>query len=238
MQTLRPAAGLLVLLTLCPMAGAQVRITEVTLSSRTVELTNFGTSTVNLAGWFFCHSFIYPSPGGSIAAGQSRQFVLNSLSQSATDLGLYSDSNFASAASMVDFVQWGSGGNGRESVAVSKGIWTSGTFLTVPASGLSLHAKGLVTTGQRTGNWFTALPHNGFPLPGPVIETAGLANGQWKVDVSSFHLASALRAQVTSDFSADWLPAGGTTEDLGGGKFRLTFPSQGARQFARVQANF
>ena len=58
-------------------ANAQLRITEVNLSTRNVEVTNFGATTVNVAGWFFCHRFNYPSLGGSIAAGASRQFTVN-----------------------------------------------------------------------------------------------------------------------------------------------------------------
>ena len=34
---------------------------------------------------------------------------------------------------MLDFVQWGSAGNGRESVAVEKGIWAAGTFIEGPS---------------------------------------------------------------------------------------------------------
>ena len=39
---------------LIPESGqAQIRFTEVTLSTRNVELTNFGSTTVNLSAWFF-----------------------------------------------------------------------------------------------------------------------------------------------------------------------------------------
>ena len=36
----------------------------------------------------------------------------------ASDLGLYNSSAFSSTTAMEDFVQWGAGGQGRESVAV------------------------------------------------------------------------------------------------------------------------
>ncbi len=46
------------------------------------------------------------------------------------DLALYfATGSLSESGSMLDFVQWGSGGNGAQSVAVSKGIWTSGTYL-------------------------------------------------------------------------------------------------------------
>ena len=53
------------------------------------------------------------------------------------DLGLYlpvvnatnSNADFADSEMMIDFTQWGSSGNGRESVAVTKGIWSAGDFV-------------------------------------------------------------------------------------------------------------
>jgi hypothetical protein len=51
------------------------------------------------------------------------------LSVSDSELGLYNSSNFASSVSMQDYVQWGSAGHEREVVAVNKGIWTAGTFV-------------------------------------------------------------------------------------------------------------
>ena len=32
---------------------------------------------------------------------------------------------------MIDFTQWGSASNGRESVAVTKGIWSPGDFIEI-----------------------------------------------------------------------------------------------------------
>ncbi|MGB1031809.1 MAG: GC-type dockerin domain-anchored protein [Flavobacteriales bacterium] len=47
------------------------------------------------------------------------------------DMGLYLPSGaFSSTDAMVDFTQWGTAGNGRESVAVAKGIWSAGDFAT------------------------------------------------------------------------------------------------------------
>src|SRR5436190_5865347 len=150
-----------------PSLRAQVRITEVTISSRNVEVTNFGTAPVNLSGWFFCHKFTYPGLSGTIAAGQSLQFTVN-FNQTGSDLCLYSNNNFSNPAGMQDFLQWGTAGNGRESVATdpTKQIWTAGFFFAVPPTGKSLHAKGVTpATGTRTANWFPGWPHAGFPVP-------------------------------------------------------------------------
>src|SRR5688572_20767989 len=121
-------------------ATGQVRITSVALSTRKVLVTNFGEESVDLSNWWWCHQFFYTTLGGSLAAGETREFTLpGALSQTASDLGLYDSASFASTDSMQDFLQWGSGGNGRELTASEKGIWTAGAFLAVPPNGKSLH---------------------------------------------------------------------------------------------------
>ncbi|MFT4612793.1 MAG: hypothetical protein ACJA1H_001723 [Glaciecola sp.] len=108
-----------------------------------VTIKNFGTTTENVGSYRFCSLFGYRTlnsqttvidgslnlaPGGEVTVSISG----NWLNDSAADLGLYLPTgNFGTPANMVDFTQWGSGGNGRESVAVSKGIWTAGTFINV-----------------------------------------------------------------------------------------------------------
>ena len=54
---------------------------------------------------------------------------------------------------MEDFVQWGGGGNGRESVAVSKGIWTQGAFVSPVAQGHSIEYDG---DGNDVSDWADA----------------------------------------------------------------------------------
>ena len=221
-----------------PAAQAQVRITEVTISTRNVELTNFGTASVDLTNWRFCHKFSYVSPGGTIAAGATRQFTVN-FNQTASDLGLYNSSNFGSAAAMQDFVQWGSGGNGRESVAVSKTIWTTGFFLAVPTAGKSLHAreKRLLDTGSRTDNWFPGWPHAGWPVPDMEFESIAIVGGQWRLIGKSYYLTSAHGVDVRSDLASPWVPVTAPSiVELGGGRLDVRFPATGVRQFTRLRA--
>lgn len=218
-------------------AAAQVRITEVNVSARNVEITNFGTTTVNLSGWFFCHRFTYPSLSGSIAPGESRQFSV-SFDRTSSDLCLYTSSAFASATALEDFIQWGAGGIGRESVAAAKGIWTTGSFFTVPATGVSYHAKAQPpASGLRLSNWFTALPHAGFPVPAPALETGTLTGGTWTLTVNSRYLPASLIPEVNTSLTGTWTTPAVTRTDLGSGRVRLTFPAaSGAREFARVRA--
>lgn len=138
----------------------QVKINEVLLSSSgdQVELKNFGTSSVDVSSWWFCSLFGYTQistltvisgvanipPGGIFS-------VSRNLNDSSADLGLYNSGSFASSSAMQDFVQWGGSGQGRESVAVAKGIWTAGDFVTTPADGHSLEYDG---SGNTSSDWF------------------------------------------------------------------------------------
>jgi len=133
---------------------ARVVINEVSPNANRVELWNNGTSTVNVSNWQFCSRFQYqPLSSATIVEGnlnlEAGAFLvmdIQPLNNSAADLGLYNSGNFSSASAMEDFVQWGSGGIGRENVAVSKGIWVAGTFVAAPTSGQSM-----IWDGQTTG---------------------------------------------------------------------------------------
>ncbi len=221
---------------LTAIAPAQVRITEVNVQQQRVELTNFGQTTVSLTTWQWCRRFVYSAVGGSIAPGETRQFSV-SMDQTSSDIGLYRSSLFGSSTDMEDFVQYGAAGIGRESVAVAKGIWPAGQFLTTPAAGLSLHAKGQPpASGSRLPNWFTGQPHQGFPVPGPQIESFTVTGGEWRLVVSSFHLASALKAEASADLGPVWQMQTPAVLDLGSGRFDIRFPASGPRQFARISA--
>lgn len=222
-------------------AEAQVRITEVTISTRNVELTNFGTTSVNLATWQWCHRRSYAAVGGTIAPGASRQFTVG-FNQTSSDLGLYKSSLFGSASDMEDFVQWGASfvNSGREGVAVTKGIWTSGFFFAVPPAGTSLHAKAEPpATGLRTTNWFPGWPHPGFPVPPIRIESIAITAGEWRIIAQSPFLTGAHRADAGPDLTTglQQVPAPVIAE-LGNGRIDVRFPAAGERQFARLRAEF
>lgn len=124
-------------------ASAQsLRITSVNPNSNEITLTNFGAGE-DFSTFRLCSLFEYETLNSSdisivsgdfdLAMGESVSITWqasNGMDPSGADLGLYLPSGgFGSAASMVDFVQWGSGGNGREGIAVSAGLWATGTFL-------------------------------------------------------------------------------------------------------------
>ena len=232
-------------------AQAQVRITEVNVSTRNVEVTNFGAASVNLTGWRFCHIFTYPSLSGNIAAGESRQFSVT-FNQTASDLCLYRAAlagetfSFGDPNFMQDFIQWGAGGQGRQSVAVAKGIWTNSppasAFFAVPAAGLSFHAKAQPpATGVRNSNWFTGLPHAGFPVPAPELESFAIVGGEWRLIAKSYHLLPALRTEANANLSTVWPVQTPVVADLGltagRRRFDIRFPTTGLRQFVRMRAD-
>ena len=54
------------------------------------------------------------------------------------ELGLYTTSSFGSSDALISYLEWGSAGHGRASVAIAAGLWEADFFLTPPAEGESL----------------------------------------------------------------------------------------------------
>lgn len=116
-----------------------------------VELLNAGAGDADIGGWVIssgASTFTFGF-GFRLAAGER---VVVHLGQSGTNS---SSAQFAPSFAelgdggslallrggndLVDFVQWGSGGNAFEAAASAAGLWVAGTALAVPAEGLSLH---------------------------------------------------------------------------------------------------
>ncbi|WP_353776956.1 T9SS type A sorting domain-containing protein [Winogradskyella sp. 3972H.M.0a.05] len=121
---------------------SQIRMIEVDPSTERVKVKNFGGTTVDISSYRVCTLFNYagsaPLSSMTLLSGDFNlepnaevEFTsAAAMNDTAADFCLYLGSgSFGSPSAMVDFVQWGSSGNGRESVAVSKGIWSAGTFL-------------------------------------------------------------------------------------------------------------
>ena len=133
-----------------------------------IEIKNIGDATADIGGWWFCNRLSYTQlptgvtipPGGIIVfhVGSSGTNTstdiflsgMSSLNASASDVSFYFNSTFTSSSSIRDFVQWGSGGNGRESVAVGAGIWTAGDFITDVTEGHSIEYDG---DGNSSSDW-------------------------------------------------------------------------------------
>lgn len=124
-------------------ATAQIRILGTDPSQGLLMIKNFGTTTVDITGHIVCAQANYVTIstlniiGGSPAALMGGQTVwLNGfpMNLAGGELALYipgtSGGGFGSAANLLDYVQWKTSGNLRENVAVAKGIWTAGDFVT------------------------------------------------------------------------------------------------------------
>ncbi len=137
---------LLLLLLITAYGYAQIRIIQVEPSTNTIKIKNFAGSTVDISTYRLCSDIKYTNNLTSGTTIISGSLILTAGSEvelivpttvpgswqdllSESDLGIYLDASFSSASSMVDFVQWGSGNHGRQSVAVTKGIWTAGEFV-------------------------------------------------------------------------------------------------------------
>lgn len=122
---------------------SQIRITKVDPFTDEVIIKNFGTSTVDISGYWFCTKITYGSlatasvVNGSLnlGAGSEVTLVVNTaagLDNTSSDLSIYFQQPFGTATNMVDFIQYGDSfpvGFGREGEAVSQGFWTAGTFI-------------------------------------------------------------------------------------------------------------
>jgi hypothetical protein len=69
------------------------------------------------------------------------------------ELGLYSTPSYTNPDAMTDYVEWGSTGHQRSTVAVAAGIWNTGDFLDFfPGTDETYMWDG---TGDAPANWFT-----------------------------------------------------------------------------------
>ncbi len=117
---------------------AQVIINEV-LPGGTVELKNIGQSTIDVSGYILCEFPTYNAISnltilsGSTSMAPGDILAVDGWSPAMDpmdgEMGLYINNNFGSANSIVSYVEWGSTGHRRSSVATSAGIWPVGDFV-------------------------------------------------------------------------------------------------------------
>lgn len=105
-----------------------------------IEVINTGPQAGNIHGhWIAIHPFYLELPSTIVEVGQSVRISLDPnadpgavvsaagllpvLVPSAGEVGLYSNGNFGDPNSIVDYLEWGSGGHFRSTVAIAAGIW-------------------------------------------------------------------------------------------------------------------
>ncbi len=174
---------LLVLLGLSLTAQAQIRINEVGYAgvdfmgaSKWVELYNAGDSAEDVSELYLCNFPAYSQistlmvlEGAMvIPAGGHLVVAFNALGDGDGEVGLYTSNAFTSAAAMADYMQYGSAGHTRETVAVMAGVWTAGTFVPAAEAGATLAYFGSGATPA--GNW-----DNGTATPGATNEVSSVS---------------------------------------------------------------
>lgn len=127
----------------------------------TIEVGNLGPDAGDLTGYWLAIDPYYlelPStvlaPGTALIVSVAEDAdptlvvpafgLLPSLTGSSGEIGLYASGNFGSPDAIVDYVEWGSTGHVRSTVAIAAGLWPEDE--TVPVDG---SASGL-TVGDRT----------------------------------------------------------------------------------------
>ncbi len=169
-------AALFLFLTLSPLTSFgqddQIRLNEVDYVGQWVELFNAGTQTVDVSGLFLCSFPNYIPLGNlSVTAGSTTMapgdFLVVSWAPSSNftatsgEVGLYASNttNFGDAASMFDYMEYGSAGHQRESVAVANLFWETGAAVPLAPSGQTLSRNGVNVFGP--SHWEATAPSPG-----------------------------------------------------------------------------
>ena len=167
--TLNPTA------TPTPIGFTRVFIEEVSPLTRRIKLTNDTTSTVDLTDYWLCINngggYIQLNESdiqyinGSLALQQGESILMDLSTTSiatrfddsnGTDIGLYSTNDFTNPTAIVDYVRYFNNvSSGRDNVAVSAGIWTTGTFVNTSSMSTSQSVQ-RTTAVEGVNGWSVA----------------------------------------------------------------------------------
>ncbi|WP_298516349.1 T9SS type A sorting domain-containing protein [uncultured Kordia sp.] len=153
-------------------SNAQIVINEVK-ETGSIELKNLGASTVDVSTYWLCDFPAYERLDDASITVESGSLMLaagaiveisgfNFIDSTDGELGLYSSAAFSSSAAIVDYIEWGSTGHQRSSVAVAAGTWTTGNYIPAFDSSLSIQFDG---DGNTAGDY------------GAYVSTLGAENG-------------------------------------------------------------
>jgi hypothetical protein len=126
---------------------SNVRLLVVNVVDQRITFRNFGDLSEDISSWRLCSNFNYTFGGmmgdgaitiidGNYNLSPGEEMTIewtpsNGFRDIGDDIGIYlATGGFEDPNSMVDFMQYLTPGNGRESVAVAKGIWGVGDFVT------------------------------------------------------------------------------------------------------------
>ncbi len=146
-----------------PFTPGNLSISEVTASGE-IEIFNGTDESIDLSTYWLCNFPAYQQLSAlTVECGELNLLPGEYLVITGFDgfdavdaeLGLYSTNSFANPAAVVDYLEWGSTGHQRSSVAVAAGVWTAGDFEVAPTPDESLQ-----TTTDADGNevWSRGTP--------------------------------------------------------------------------------
>ena len=125
-----------------------------------IELKNVGTTTIDISSYWLCNFPGYNELSTlNIICGTDLILDPNELvtvevnfnvDSADGELGLYNAPSYSSPTAIVDYVEWGSTGHNRSSVAVSAGIWTTGDFVPSFTAPMSIEYDGV---GNSSTDW-------------------------------------------------------------------------------------
>ncbi|MEO1052126.1 MAG: hypothetical protein AAFX87_15950 [Bacteroidota bacterium] len=204
-----------------PNGNANVRIVEVSPDIDQYTLTNFGDAAIDISNYRLCSRFTYLNSlssitvvSGSLDLQPGASVTLSGwpINDTDADFGLYlASGDFGDPTALVDFMQYGSAGNGRESVAVQKGIWTAGDFV----DGDSPFSY--IGDGNQNGvNFWEGDVSAGGTANVRILEVDPIADeftfknfGDATIDISDFRLCS--KFDYTPDLSSLTIESGSLT---------------------------
>lgn len=121
---------------------AQIRITYIDPYAQEITIKNFGGEPEDISTYRLCSELDCTADlssltlvNGDLNLSTNEEVTLawttgSGFTIAGADMALFLPSGSTTLAeNLVDFTQWGSGGNGSEAVAVDKGIWTAGDFI-------------------------------------------------------------------------------------------------------------
>ena len=145
-----------------PAPGAVFAVTFVTMgpAGQDLVITNIGDATGSLAGLVLCQfptyadlpavelapgEFVGVNLGGTVflpPPGAKDTFDVNigRIKPGDGEIALYVGRDFGNPDTIADYVEWGSSGHTRSSVAVGAGIWSSGDFVATTTESTFLFA--------------------------------------------------------------------------------------------------
>jgi len=142
--------------------GPIIVVNEIIPTGGLVELKNIGDESLDVSSYILCNFPDYErldaltiNCGGDymLDAGETLTVELPTtfaLDSNDGEMGLYLNTQYTNSASVIDYVEWGSTGHRRSTVAVSAGIWTTGDFVSAIAANMSLNYDG---EGNAPSDW-------------------------------------------------------------------------------------